>query len=1092
MPMSAHRAASPASPRATARASTSPTAPTIWSRRSPRPARAESPGPPATNTILRQLVSVATPAGQLTTIAYKTDGSGNVASITDARNGQTTYVYDPATGNLLTERDALGNTIDRTYGGRNQLLTETRYLVPDPDAIGTGASPGTPLTTRFVWEEGGTNSGFLRLRFTISPTGRVTEHTYTGVGQELKSIEYRAAADIYAGTLFDFPTLSAWSASASRDRTQTTLVDFQYDVRGNVTVKTAYGTVSSTGVGQPFTDVTWDIYSYDSAGHVLTHTIKDLTGTESYAYDGFGRVTQFIDFNNNTISTTINDATQTTTVSKGAMTEVSLYNLAGELISVSRNTGGSTLEQTSYKYDKLGRLRMAITANGFIGGLKTYFVYDKAGRKVADISDDGSVVEYAYDKNDNLISSVRRQNRLNSTQMASLVDGSGNPTMVDPNTLHPSAGTADRWEWRIYDAANRLVQTIDAAGATIVMAYDGASRLTSTTAYSNMIASGTVSGYKLSPPTAPVTVTADSTKDRTTRLYYDSDGNLIGTLDAEGGLTEHRYDGAGFKIRTIQYGKAVNAGTFAAMVAAATDATDIHNYYLYDSRGLLGATIDGEGDVTRYYYTAFQQLSQVTRGQKVVLSTLSASPKLTDLPAATETLDTTTYTRDGYGRVLTETNLLAGGTAETTTNTYDSLGNLTRTSKSSGATARSADRRYDGLGRLIGELSGEGSAQLAALGANPTQTAIDDVYKTWGTTYAYDGTGRLVRKTESNGSSNATLRTAYYYNSNDKLAYEVNAAGEITEYVYSGTGDLTDTIRHTGGRLSAAVVSSLGGGQADVNFLSVMPGVTSATLDSTTHVDFNATGTVAQMKDPLNNAIVYSYNAFREMITRVDPIDASTSVQTSRTYDRRGLVATEAVDSAAGLNLTTQFGYDAFGRLKQVTDAENRIRKTDYDRAGRVVVSTDATNKTVSYAYDGRGNVITTTDRSGRITAFSYTAFNRTVVSTFGGGISSTTVTNGFENVVSVTAGDGRQVSYTYDLDGNLKTVTDATGVVETRNYDKAGRLADVTEGTVKTAYTYDAANRVLTETVNPGGLALVTTYEYDPQGRQIKITDPT
>jgi YD repeat-containing protein len=1042
-----------------------------------------------------QLTSVATAANQLTTIAYKTDGSGDVASITDARNGQSTYSTDSATGNVTTERDALGNTIDRTYGPRNQLLTETRYLVPDPDAIATGASATTPLTTRFVWQEQSTNSGFLRLRFTISPAGRVTEHTYNNTnGQKVTSIEYRAAGDIYTGTLFDYPTLAAWSAAAGRDRTQTALVDYQYDSRGNVTVKTAYGTVSSTGAGQPHTDVTWDIYSYDSAGHVLTHTAKDLTTTESFTYDGLGRVTQSVDFSNNTITTAINDSTQTTVVSKGAMTEVSLYNLAGELITVSRNTGGSTLEQTSYKYDSLGRLRMMITANGFVGGLKTYFVYDKAGRKVADISDDGSVVEYAYDKNDNLVSSVRRQNRLTSTQLASLVDASGNPTMVDPNTLHPSAGTADRWEWRIYDAADRLVQTIDAAGATTVMAYDGASRLLSTTAYSNMIASATVSGYKLSPPTAPVSVTADASKDRTTRLYYDSDGNLIGTLDAEGGLTENRYDGAGLKIRTIQYATPVSAAaTFAQMVTAAgTNTSDIHSYFLYDNRGLLGATIDGEGDVTRYFYTGFQQLIQVTRGQTVSLGSLSASPKLTDLPAATGTLDTTTYTRDGYGRVLTETNLLAGGTGEITTNTYDALGNLTRSSKTSGSNVRTDSRRYDGLGRLIGELSGEGSVQLAALGASPTQAAIDDVYKTWGTTYGYDGTGRLVRKTESNGSTNAALSTTYYYNSNDKLAFEVNAAGEVTEYVYSGTGDLTDTIRHTGARLSPAVVSSLGGGQADVNFMSLIPGVTSATLDSTTHVDFNATGTVAQMKDPLNNAIVYSYNAFRELTARVDPIAASTTVQTSRTYDRRGLVATEVVDSVAGLNISALFGYDAFGRLKQVTDGENRVRKTDYDRAGRVVLTTDATNKTVSYEYDGRSNVTKITDRSGRITTIQYDAFNRNVLSTFGGGVTSATVTNGFANVVSVTATDGRQVSYTYDLDGNLKTVTQGGVLIETRNYDKAGRLGDATEGTVKTAYAYDAANRVLTETVNPGGLALVTTYEYDPQGRRTKITDPS
>ena len=36
------------------------------------------------------------------------------------------YGYD-SSGNLTSERDSAGNTVTRTYGGKNELLTETSY-----------------------------------------------------------------------------------------------------------------------------------------------------------------------------------------------------------------------------------------------------------------------------------------------------------------------------------------------------------------------------------------------------------------------------------------------------------------------------------------------------------------------------------------------------------------------------------------------------------------------------------------------------------------------------------------------------------------------------------------------------------------------------------------------------------------------------------------------------------------------------------------------------------------------------------------------------------------------------------------------------
>jgi RHS repeat-associated protein len=75
---------------------------------------------------------------------------------------------------------------------------------------------------------------------------------------------------------------------------------------------------------------------------------------------------------------------------------------------------------------------------------------------------------------------------------------------------------------------------------------------------------------------------------------------------------------------------------------------------------------------------------------------------------------------------------------------------------------------------------------------------------------------------------------------------------------------------------------------------------------------------------------------------------------------------------------------------------------------------------------------------------------------------------------------------------------TDAYGAERTFSHDALGRLSAETKlGTnsplddLITSYTYDAADRQLTQTISGGGLSLMTSNEYDVVGRLLKTTDP-
>jgi YD repeat-containing protein len=685
--------------------------------------------------------------------------------------------------------------------------------------------------------------------------------------------------------------------------------------------------------------------------------------------------------------------------------------------------------------------------------------------------------------------------------------GGGGGPIVDPLAgLRPSSNpTDDRYQWQVYDAANRLIETIDGAGSATVYTYDGASRLVATTSYANQFSTAAVSGFKTTTPTSLTLPTPpDPTNDRVARNFYDKNGRLIGALDAEGALTESIYDGEARLIETIRYATWTNgpdraAGTFTvlkAFVTATTNVKDVHNWFVYDNRGLLRGSIDGEGDLTRYHYNAAGHIDQMVRGQKLDPAALIATrPTFASLPtsAGSQIIETTNYTRDGLGRMLSEARVLADGSSSTTTYSYNQAGLVTaRTDAFSTADARTMTHRYDVRGNLTGELAGEGSAALAALGANPSQAAVDNVYATWGTIYTYDAADRLIAKTEANGVNAAGNRTLYYYTSDDYLAFQVNALGEVVEYRYNARGERTDTVAYAA-RIAAGSLSGLSGGQLTTPFLNLITGITSATLDSLNHFDYNVTGTLKQSIDALSSVTAYTYNAFRELKSRVAPLEGAITVQTDRNYDRRGLLTSEKRDApAGGLQLETISAYDAFGRAFQVTDPAGRVRKTDYDRAGRVVLLTDARNATQGFTYDGRGNVFTSTDRTGAVTQYGYDAFSRTMTVTTPSSIVTTIKRNAHGQTISIKDGALRETLYTYDKSGSLKTETNAASNLILHNYDTAGRLKDTIDARgSKTSYNYDAANRLLTEKVNDGGLNLVTAYEFDGKGLGFKITDP-
>lgn len=1012
-----------------------------------------------------QLTGVTTPAGQQSSYAY--DAQGNLVRSTDAR-GNATYMEYDANGNQVLQRDVMGNTVTRTFDPvTNAVLTETTYQIADPDGAGPG-QPGRPQTVRYAYSTKG------QLRFLISAQGRVTEYRYDANGQRITSIQYAAhALDVSAlpaTASLDKTAIAAWIASLA-DKSASMRQDYEYDLRGLLARTISYGAVDAAGNGIAATQ-TVQRHVYDQAGQLL-QSVDGAGGVSSFVYDGQGRLLSSTDAQGNVTyrSYDAGGSRMTLRLANGLST-TSVYNKAGELTDVIQTgPSGEELGRTSYAYDADGRLRMTTGPTG----QRSYVLYDEAGRKAADVTTGGALTQYRYDANNQLIRTVRYAHALSGAALASLVTADGSPlaATLEQSGIVPAETAQDQNEWRLYDEAGRLVKTVGAMGAVTEYVYDGVSKLVQTIARSTRL---DLAAF-MANPVAQQAVVVPSGDDRIIWRKYDPDGLLRFEVDGERYMTEYRYDNAGRQVSTVRFATQISATALATLTlpkaAPAADPHDIVTTTTYNAQGLVSTRIDGEGYVTNYVYDAAARLLETSSGTRLVAGQLIQ-------PGA---LQRERFSYDVNGRRAGSTRFLDGGASETTSLSYDGVGNLVSTNRA-GVVATS---RYDVQGRLTGELSGRGSAALAVLGANPSAAQVEAVWREHGVHYAYDAAGRRTSQTDANGN-----RTVYVYDADGRLTHTVNALGEVRETVYNVLGETTAVVAY-GARLAPAFLIGLTGGQATAELRSAMLMLANPSKDSRTSFTYLRNGALETSTDALGKVSIFGFNTFGEQVSRLTPIAAGVALLVETSYDHRGQVSSEVRDSG-GINQRSVSRYDAFGRLVTAVDANQVSRSYAYDRNGRLLLATDGLQRTSATSYDAFGNVLTQTDPLGQTTHYSYTAFNRQISVTTPEGLVTVSSFDSQGRRITLRDAQGATTSYRYDFDGNLVGSTIAEGELDLsgiRIYDAAGRLTDSIDAAGrKVHYDYDAANRLLKRRVDPDGLNLQTVYQYDAKGQQLQVTD--
>jgi len=301
----------------------------------------------------------------------------------------------------------------------------------------------------------------------------------------------------------------------------------------------------------------------------------------------------------------------------------------------------------------------------------------------------------------------------------------------------------------------------------------------------------------------------------------------------------------------------------------------------------------------------------------------------------------------------------------------------------------------------------------------------------------------------------------------------------------------------------------------------------------------NGPGNLTYTTDARNDSTVYFYDSNHLYITQMVQAYGTADARTfTFAHDFRSGLLTQKVDTDHGV--TTNLGYDRYGRITSVQ--ENGVRATNttyddslreitvnsdlyhyedkelaqttyYDQLGRVRLTQDAAGNMVEHRYfiqpnsgasyelvsnpylhllggeSTMGWTRTTRDAVGRVTAVQHFS-GATLPAPWDSNSTSTGTATTSYSANCTTNTDEAGVSRTSCTDG-LGRMTGVTengiGATTTYGYDVLDNLTSVTQGSTTRSFTYSSLKRLLTATNPESG---TTSYTYDPNGNLVARLD--
>lgn len=427
---------------------------------------------------------------------------------------------------------------------------------------------------------------------------------------------------------------------------------------------------------------------------------------------------------------------------------------------------------------------------------------------------------------------------------------------------------------------------------------------------------------------------------------------------------------------------------------------------------------------------------------------------------------------------------------------YDMYGNLTSTIDPLGENTTYV---YDNVGRMTSSVAPNGNVT----GGNPA------LYTTH---FLPDAMGNVLRKDDPN-----TFSTWYYYDSDSHVTKVLDSNGYSTRFNSDPNDQLTSMDR---GYLTNYATTVTVNYYSDGTIKSQTDGRTPA---NTTNFGVDAFGRRTSATDPLPRLTKYAYDPAGHLIAIV----SGKSQTTTFGYDLAGRLTSTNYNNAQVPNVA--FGYDSLGQRSTMTDSSGQSSYV-VDSLHRLTKATDGAGQVVSYGYDlmghltnitypgginsvGRtydtvGRLWTVTDWLGHTTTYHYDSDSNLTSQVYPNGTTATFTPDNADRLMGIADAKGKttflSLTYGRDKDNNLTAEnsqilgynpldqqSSANSGATTYAYDAANNLAQIVSGSNTTTNVFDAAEQISTSTtMNGGTLVKKLTYTFDLNGNRTQQTD--
>jgi RHS repeat-associated protein len=373
---------------------------------------------------------------------------------------------------------------------------------------------------------------------------------------------------------------------------------------------------------------------------------------------------------------------------------------------------------------------------------------------------------------------------------------------------------------------------------------------------------------------------------------------------------------------------------------------------------------------------------------------------------------------------------------------------------------------YDGSGRLVTITDPTGQVTTLAYSGTTVQSITDPAGRV--TQLEYDAAGNLQRLRGADGTA-----VTFAYDAQHRLIRRTDARNQVTQYTYDASGRFAQatspdgatravTPSHTIAVPNFAAGQGTAGNPAPVSATSVNRATFTDATNHTTTFELDALSRITKQTDALNRVTTITRDARGNPTQIVRPNGAVTAM----TYDANGNLLTSTEQAIAA---TTTFTYEpTFNQVTSIRDPKGNLTQIAYDAKGNPLTITDALNQVTTFTYNPQGLLLNTQDALNQTTTFTYDALGR---------------------LLTTTDPLNRTTTLTYDAAGNVATSKDALNRITTFVYDAKNRLTQVTDpNTGVTAYAYDGTGNLLTVTDAKNQM---TTFAYDSRNRLLSTTDP-